>query len=362
VRVLHLETGTHVYGGALQVLLLVEGLRQRGVENILAVTEGGEVEGEALARDLPVHALPMAGEADLAFPFRFRSLIRATSPDLVHLHSRRGADTLGAMGARWTGVPLILTRRVDNPEPSWAVQAKYNLFSRVVTISQAIRRVLVEQGVDPEKIRCVPSALDPTPFENPAPRQYLLDEFGLGTEARVIGMAAQFIPRKGHEVLLRAIPEILKGNPESRFLLFGQGPGHQEVVEQIRKAELEDVVKLPGFRSDLPSLLPRLDLLVHPATMEGLGIILLQAGASGVPVVASVAGGIPEAVVHEETGLLVPPGDAEALASAVLSLLADPARAKAMGDSGRKRVREAFSVDKMVDGNLAVYRELLPRP
>jgi glycosyltransferase involved in cell wall biosynthesis len=96
--------------------------------------------------------------------------------------------------------------------------------------------------------------------------------------------------------------------------------------------------------------------------MEGLGIILLQAGASGVPVVASSAGGIPEAVVHERTGLLFPPGDSEALASAVVSLLTDEVRAKAMGESARSRVRDVFSVRKMVDGNMEVYRELLTGP
>jgi glycosyltransferase involved in cell wall biosynthesis len=359
VRVLHLETGKHVYGGALQVLLLVQGLQERGVENLLVVTEGSEVEGEALARNLPVHALPMAGEADLAFPFRFGSLIRSVAPDLVHLHSRRGADTLGAVGARWTGLPLVLTRRVDNPEPAWGVRAKYTLFSRVITISEAIRDVLVRQGVDAEKIRCVPSALDPTPFESPIPREAFLEEFGLGEDARVVGMAAQFIPRKGHEVLLRAIPGILDEHPEARFLLFGKGPGREKIRDRVRDAGLEDEVKLPGFRPDLPSLLSCLDLLVHPATMEGLGIILLQAGASGVPVVASSAGGIPEAVVHEETGLLVPPGDAGALAAAVSSVLADEVRRKALAESGRKRVLEVFSVSKMVIGNLDVYRELL---
>jgi glycosyltransferase involved in cell wall biosynthesis len=362
LKVLHLETGTHVYGGALQVLLLVEGLQKKGIENLLVVAEGSEVEGEALARDLPVQALPMAGEADLAFPFRFHSLIRSTAPELVHLHSRRGADTLGAMGARWSGVPLVLTRRVDNPEPAWAVRAKYNLFSRVITISEAISEVLVGQGVEPGKLRCVPSALDPTPFESPVSKQTFMEEFGLGEHDRVVGMAAQFIPRKGHEVLLRAIPAILREHPGTSFLLFGKGPGRKDILARVRDAGLEDEVELPGFRPDLPSLLPCLDVLVHPASMEGLGIILLQAGASGVPVVASTAGGIPEAVVHEETGLLVPPGDAGALASAVSSLLADEARRKALGESGRKRVREVFSVSKMVDGNLEVYRELLQAP
>jgi glycosyltransferase involved in cell wall biosynthesis len=263
VRVLHLETGTHIYGGALQVLLLVEGLEERGFENVLVAPEGSEVEAEALRRNLPVLSLPMAGEADLLFPLRFRKLIRATAPDLVHLHSRRGADS----------VPLVLTRRVDNPEPSWAVRAKYNLFDRIITISQAIREVLVGQGVDSAKVRCVPSALDPEPFEDPCRQGDFREEFGFTLEDRLIGMAAQFIPRKGHDVLLGAIPAILREHPRTRFLLFGRGPLQGEVSRKIQEAGLGDEVRLPGFREDLAAHLPCLDLLVHPATMEGLGIV-----------------------------------------------------------------------------------------
>jgi len=331
LRVLHLETGRHVYGGALQVLLLVEGLERRGIENLLVVAEGSDVGAQALSRGLPLHPLPMAGEADLLFPSRFRRLIRSTAPDVVHLHSRRGADILGGLGARWAGVPVVLTRRVDNPEPSWAVGVKYRLYDRIITISDAIRRVLIQQGVDQGRIRCIHSALDPGPFEKPCRKKAFMEEFGLASD----------------------------DHSRARFFLFGKGPLHAEVSRRVMDAGLEKAVRLPGFREDLPDLLPCMDLLVHPATMEGLGIILLQAAASGLPVVASAAGGIPEAVVDQETGLLVPPSDPEALASAVSTLLTDPAHARLMGDRGRHRIRSEFSVDRMVDGNLSVYRELL---
>ena len=102
-----------------------------------------------------------------------------------------------------------------------------------------------------------------------------------------------------------------------------------------------------------------MDLLVHPATLEGLGIILLQAGASGLPVVASAVGGIPEVVVDGKTGSLVPPEDPEALAATVISLLDDPVRLSEMGEAGRARIYRDFSVAGMVEGNLCVYRELL---
>ena len=184
------------------------------------------------------------------------------------------------------------------------------MYQRVITISEAIRRVIERQGVDPGRVRCVLSALDPAPFQEPCNRDAFRQAFGLAAEDLVVGMAAQFIPRKGHDVLLQAIPAILTDHPRTRFLLFGQGPLRSVVSRRVEEAGLSATVLLPGFRNDLPTLLPCLDLLVHPATQEGLGVILLQAGASGIPVVASQAGGIPEVVVHEETGLIVPPGNA----------------------------------------------------
>lgn len=365
MKVVHLEAGTHLYGGALQVLLLVEGLAGRGVDNTLVVPRGSEVEREARLRGLPLLPLPLAGEADLTFPFRFRKLLKEEQPHLVHLHSRRGADTLGALTTKLLGIPTVLSRRVDNPEAGWSLGAKYRLYDAVITISRAIGEVLEGQGVPPEKVHCVHSALDPAPFQGPCPEGAFRREFGLEShdstvgETAVVGMAAQFIPRKGHGTLLEAIPAILASHPGTRFILFGRGPLLEDVREQVRRLRLSNQVILPGFRDDLARFLPCFDVLVHPALREGLGIILLQASAAGVPVVATRVGGIPEAVVDGENGLLVPPEDPGALSRALDTLLSDPARAAAMGAAGTSRVRARFSVDRMVEGNLAVYRKVL---
>jgi glycosyltransferase involved in cell wall biosynthesis len=142
-------------------------------------------------------------------------------------------------------------------------------------------------------------------------------------------------------------------------LFFGKGPLAGPLQERIDRDGLAGHVRLMGYRDDLPRLLACMDLVVHPATMEGLGVSLLQASAAGVPVVASRVGGIPEAVRDGVSGLLVPPADVAALADAVLALLADPDACRRMGAAGRDLVAREFSVARMVEGNLAVYRELL---
>ncbi|KPK57860.1 MAG: glycosyltransferase family 4 protein [Gammaproteobacteria bacterium] len=358
MKILHVETGMHLYGGALQASYLVGGLAARGVESLLVCPFGSALAAEAYPEPVSVFAVPMGGDLDLPFVGRIRRLIKTHHPDLVHLHSRRGADWLGGIGAGLAGVPAILSRRVTNPEPRWVVPIKYRLFDRVIAISRAIAEGMIEAGVPESKIRLVHSAVPrPDPLAQRR-RGELLSEFGLPDNALIVGMAAQFIPRKGYEVLMGAIPQITARYPTARFLLFGQGPLQERIRDRAEREGLSESVRFTGFRKDLASYLGCLDLLVHPALDEGLGIVLLEACAAGIPVVATPVGGVPEVIRDRVNGLLVPAGDAEALAGAVMRLLEAKDLRIRLGRAGREIVEEEFSVETMVEGNLRVYREL----
>lgn len=359
MKIVHVEAGMHLYGGAQQVLYLLEGLRDRSCDNLLVCPPGSAIAQAARAHGLRVTELPLHGDTDLVFIPRLRQLLRRERPDLVHLHSRRGADLLGGIAARLAGIRCVLSRRVDNPEPAAWARLKYRLYDRVITISDGIRRVLLTEGVAPERVVCVPSAVDAAPFAHACERDWFLAEFDLPAEARVLGVIAQLIPRKGHRHLFAALPELLRRHSDLHVICFGQGPLHAELEAAITAASWRRRVRLAGFRTDLARLLPCLYGVVHPAEMEGLGVSLLQAAAAGVPIVASRAGGIPEAVRDGVNGLLVPPGDTGALARALEDLLADPQRAAGFGRRGRELVRQEFSIDRMVEGNLRVYTEVL---
>ncbi|HWH72651.1 MAG TPA: glycosyltransferase [Methylibium sp.] len=356
MKTLHVESGMHLYGGALQVVFLLRGLAARGEQPLLACPSGSAIAGSVRALGLPVHEMPMGGDLDVGLLGRLRALIRAERPDLVHLHSRRGSDLWGGLAARLEGVPAVLSRRVDNPEPRWWVARKYRLYAQVIAISEGIRRVLLAEGLTPQQVVCVHSAVD-TEAYRPAPgeRAWVRAEFGLPADAPLIAMAAQFIPRKGHRTLLAALPAVFAAQPQARVLLFGQGPEHAAIDALVRQAGWGDRVLLPGFRRDLARIVPGIDVLAHPAEMEGLGVALLQAAACGVPIVAGRAGGIPEIVRPGLNGELIEPGDAEALAGHLIRLLADTELRRRYGEAGRRLVLDEFSVDAMVEGNRAVY-------
>ncbi len=358
MRVLHVEGGRHLYGGARQVLYLLEGLAQRGVTNGLICRVDSPL-AKAAAGHAEVFAMPMGGDLDLSLIPRiyFRTLQFKT--DILHLHSRIGADVMGGIAGRLAGVPLVHSRRVDNPEPPWRVKLKYRLHDRVIAISEGIGEVLLAAGLPADKLRVVRSAVDCHAFAGPRNREILRERLGVPSESPLIGVVAQLIPRKGHQLLLEALPPLVAEFPDLRVLFFGQGPEAANLERRIAQAGLGNQVTLCGFRDDLPELLAGLDLLVHPATREGLGVSLLQASSAGVPIIASRAGGIPEAVREGVNGLLVPPGDVAALGQAIARLLRDPDLARRLGRGGRILMSAEFSIQAMVEGNLAVYRELL---
>jgi glycosyltransferase involved in cell wall biosynthesis len=350
----------NLYGGALQVLYLLQGTSENSeLENILVCPEGSDIGCRAEKLVNGFHRIPISGDLDIPFLFRMINIIKSERPDIVHLHSRRGADTLGGLAAKMSGTRSILTRRVDNPEFNPWARMKYRLYDRVITISEGIRDVLVKEGVPQNRIVTVPSAVDAAHYDKKCDPQWFRQHFGIQEGVPVCGVTAQLIHRKGHRYMIEAIPQILEKIPGTRFLLLGKGPLEGKLRSRCADLGIVDEVVFAGFRGDLDNFLGCLDLLVHPALMEGLGVSLLQAAAAGVPIVGTRVGGIPEVVDHGVNGILIPPADADALAEAVVRILKDRNLAGRMGEEGRRIARKRFSIEGMVEGNLRVYRSLM---
>jgi glycosyltransferase involved in cell wall biosynthesis len=349
-----------LYGGARQVAYLLEGLANYPGEHVLVCAKGAEIDKAVANLHIKTVPLPLGGDFDLGFIWRLRQIIREERPDLMHLHSRRG-DMLAALAGRWERLPTIHSRRVDNPPSRLDLRLKFPLFGKIVAISEGIRKVLLRAGVPAEQVLCVPSAVDTRRFRPLCSRESVLQEFGLKSDARLLGMVAQMIPRKGHDVLFEALPAILQEHPKTQALLFGRGPLDEELRRRAGERGLKWNVHFLGFRHDLENIIPCLDLLVHPAYMEGLGVSLLEAASCGVPIVASQVGGIPEIVLDGVNGHLIKPGDSASLARLVVELLDRPERLIELGKAGRERVLEKFSIERMVEGNFGVYAEFDPQ-
>jgi glycosyltransferase involved in cell wall biosynthesis len=354
MRILHIEAGRHLYGGVSQVRTLLNGLAAARVENVLVCARDGELASVSLAAC--VVPLRIDGDLDIRSLARFGRAIRSFAPDVVHVHSRRGADLWGGIAAARARVPAVLTRRVDSREPRLWGRIKFRPYARIVALSRAIEAQLRECGVGAERVARIPSAVDSARYRpDPSARARILTEFGLAHDARVIGVVAQLIARKGHDRLLAALPELVRREPRARVLFFGRGPREAILRAQLKALDLDEHVVFAGFRNDLPDVLPGLDVLVHPARREGLGVALLEAASCAVPIVAAAAGGVPDLIEHGRTGWLVDCDDPAALAAAVARVLSRPEERVRIGAAARSEVERRFAVEALVAAHLRLY-------
>jgi len=358
MKTIHIDLGRHLYGGGRQVVHLLEGLAALPGEPVLVCREGSELSRAVRNPAVRVRTLPFGGDLDLAWTGRLRRLIREEKPDLLHVHSRIGGF-LTALAGKLENIPMVHSRRVDNP-PHWIdLKFRFPLFRRIVTISEGIRQVMLAHGVPEAQLVCVPSAVDTGHYQPGGERGAFRRELGLTEDCVLIGVVAQMIPRKGHEVLFDALPAVLARHPAIQVLLFGKGPLEPELRRMVQTRGLESKVMFAGYRIDMHRVIPCLDVVAHPAWMEGLGVALLETAACGVPLVAARAGGMPEIVHPGVNGYLIEPGDSRALTGYLLDLLDHPDRRREFGEAGRRLVVERFSVERMVAGNYAVYQEAL---
>lgn len=363
IRSIHIDTARTWRGGQNQALQTVKGLRALGHPTMLVAHPDGELRRRApQTTDL----IPLAPrfEVDFHAAWRLARIIRHFQPRILHAHDPHGVALAAlAMGYRmpWPPPKLVASRRVDfRLRGNTLSRAKYRYVDRFICASGAIARILEADGIDPACITTVHEGVDLEHVAD-APPVSIHETFWLPHGAPVVLNVAALTPHKGQRYLIDAFAQVVRAVPDARLVILGQGELHDSLATQVRHLGLEKHVALPGFRTDVLSLMKTADLFVMSSVMEGLGTSLLDAMASARPIVATKTGGIPEVVVHEETGLLVPPRDANALAEAIIAVLQDPERARRYATAGFERVHRHFSVGRMVEGTVAVYETLLGR-
>ncbi len=357
MKIVHLETGRHLYGGARQVACLLNALTD--CDNVLVCRSQAAI-AEHVGGHVRVIEMPMHGDLDVGAKLRLQRVLEQQRPDVVHVHSRAGADRFGGRAARTLGMPAVLTRRVDNPEPRLWARHKFSSYAAIAAISTPIadwlRRCV---RIPAERVTQIASGVDVDGFaDRGQARANVAERYGIDPDRPVIAAAGQLIERKGHDVLLDALPSIVARHRDLRLVLFGRGPRAAALQQRARRLGLEANVIFAGFVGDLGALLAGFDAFVHPARSEGLGLVVLEALAAGVPVVASRAGGLVDAIEAERTGLLVPPGDPAALTAALLRLLEDAALGERLARAARERVQRRFSVPAMAGAYRRLYAAL----
>jgi glycosyltransferase involved in cell wall biosynthesis len=329
--------------------MLLPALAERGVEvSFLGLDDPSRAPDPFYEQlSVPFERVSAPRDLDPRLAVQVRRVVRKA--DLVHTHLVH-ADVYGALGAR----RLVSTKHNDDPFRAGAFRfverALARRASRIVAITQALARFQVEQvGLPAEKVAVIHYGLDDLPRAwgtNPS------DD--VPHDARVLLAVCRLEPQKGLDIAVRALAGVVGRHPDAQLVVLGEGPQRAELEELARS--LAAPAHFPGRVPDVAAWLRRADVLVHPARWEGFGLALLEAMLASVPVVATNVSSIPEIVLDGETGLLVPPDDADALAAAITRVLDDPAD---YGARGRARAETEFSVKRMADRTLAVYEKAL---
>jgi glycosyltransferase involved in cell wall biosynthesis len=356
MRVVHVDSAASWRGGQNQVLLTARAMAAQGHEVVLACRRGGVLDARARAAGLDVRAIPFRGDLWPPAAWGLARVLREVAPRVVQLHDPHALSAgllARALGPR---VPLVATRRVDFRLAGALSRAKYRAAARVVAVSGAIADVLEQDGIARSSIRVVHEGV---PDRAPAPGgREALRALGIPDGALVVGNVAALTDHKDHRTLLDAAARVVRTRPDARFVVVGDGELRAPLEAQARALGLGDRCVFAGFRRDLDVLLPAFDVFCLSSHMEGLGTSLLDAMAFARPVVATRAGGIPEAVEDGVTGRVVPARDPEALGAALADLLGDAAQRAAWGAAGRARFLERFTARRMAEATVAVLEEV----
>jgi glycosyltransferase involved in cell wall biosynthesis len=375
IRVLHVLTTLGGFGGIQDyVANLVTRIDPSRFEvEVACGPDAGPCVERVRSAGIPIHRMRLVRAVrpwtDLCGLVDVIRLLRAGRYDVVHTHMSKGAF-LARLAARLTGVPLVVFgahnvgviyfRGTLLAPLFWLIDRVMGAGFTDVLISDAEylrREVLRLRMIRPSKIVTVPAGIDLARLEAQSKQQ--LTGLPGPEQGLVVGTVSRLAPEKGLLTLVRAAPRILQAVPSTLFVIAGDGPQRGELEQAVRQAGLQQRFLFPGAVPQVAGLFRRLDIFVLPSRTEGLPIALMEAMACGCAAVASDVGGVSELIVHGESGLLVPAGNPESLADALITLLKDGALREQLGSGARRIVEAKFAVEAMVRGVESVYMSRL---
>lgn len=389
-RVLHLVTSFEAGGTERQFVELLKRLNpERFDVRLAALRVEGPFYYEIASRfpDIPVFPLTSFYNRNALKQLgRLRALLLRERIDIIHTHGFY--DSLfGAMAGRLSGAQVIASQRhlqlSARKVHAWGSRAIHRLADKIIVNSAAIGDAICQSSrATADKIIVIhnglcesltpPTGEQESPIDlslresasqylKPLPHNALCCELGLSPQVKLVGMVARLVAIKGHSYFLEAAARVAAEDADVHFVLVGDGPLKNDIAAQARQLGLADRLHLLGDRSDARRLVAAFDVAVLTSLSEGLPNTVMEAMSAGVPVIATAVGGTTELIDNGETGFLIPPADAQALAERLLFVLRHPAECQAVAQSGREFISSQFSMRRMVERVERLYEELMTR-
>jgi glycosyltransferase involved in cell wall biosynthesis len=355
IRVVEVIATLDAAGAERQMALLAARLdRARFEVEVVAITRGGPVEADLRAAGVPVTILAKRRKLSPRTLLALAARLREARPDVVHTHLFT-ANAYGRAAALLAGArAFVATEHATDPGKRAHHGAIDRFLARrsaaVVCVSEAVRRAYAARGIPAERLLVIPNGVDADALARAAG--------GVEAAPGLVVAASRLDRAKDVAALVRAIEALRRRGIEARLEVAGEGGERGAIEAEAARLGITGAVRLLGLQPDIAPALARGAVFASASRTEGFGLAIAEAMALARPVVAPRVEGIAEVVADGATGLLVPPGDEGALADALAALLSDPARARAMGEAGARRVRELFSAEKMVRSYEALFERV----
>ena len=384
--VMHIISDLGIGGAQEVVRTLAAYLPEHGCRPVVCTFRDGPLRHEIEQMGIPVELLPDRRHTVLSLPqflgdlWRIRralhELVERYQVDVIQTHLLRRLDFLVLTLRRAPGLPLVFwtvhntnfTLRAEHLQShKWLLRPKrvaYRLLYRLgnrwangfIAVSEEVRgAVLRDIGNVDENITVIPNGVDVRRYQSRIERRRVRSELNLDDDHHLMSVVGTLKEQKGHRYLIEAVSLLVSEHPQLRIAIVGDGELRHQLEAAVNTAELTDHVIFLGNRNDVPELLSASDSFVLPSLWEGLPMALIEAMAAGLPIIATEVSGTKQVMVADRTGLLVPPGDATALADAIRSLLSDPVQAETMGAAARARVVESFSAARQAQLHRNLY-------
>ena len=380
IRVLRLFSRLNIGGPAIHVILTTAGLDPKRYDSLLVVGREGDREGNFLnlaeAKGIPLRIIPTFGRRidplrDLITLVRLFRLMRRERPDIVHTHTAK-AGALGRVAARLAGVPVVVHTFHGSVFDGYFGPSVARFFQwierilalgtdAIVAVSERVAADLAERKITPrKKIEVVPLGLELGRFQDVQQRRgELRRELGVPPRARLVGSVGRLVAIKDLGTLLRSMVQLSATQPDSILLVVGDGPDRPALEMEAERLGLGSRARFLGFRDDLERIYADLDVAVNCSLNEGTPVALIEAMASGVPVLATAVGGTPDLLEEGRLGRLVPPGDPNALACALAETLSGGHDSAEKAALARRSVLQRFSLERLLGDLDRLYLRLL---
>ncbi len=367
MKLLHIISSAGIFGAENVLLNLNRVFQDNQITSYLICLKNfyrpdPEIHFEAKKQGFKSKVFICKNKFDIQTLFKIKHFIKKEEIQIIHSHGYK-SNLYGLVASRLSRVPIIATLHGWTSDTS-----KVRLYERLdrwiikkmdhlVCVSLSIKKKLEGLGLDNGRITFIPNVIDADKFDPDKAKDGLRQEFNL-QDNPVMGIVGRLNYEKGHIYLLRAMKDICSRIPTAKLLIVGDGVLKEELKKEAEYLGISGNVIFTGIRKDMASVYKSLDIFILPSLTEGLPLALLEAMSMKLPVIATGVGGVPE-VLSENEGILIPPKDAGILKRSILSLLADRALRKELGENARKKILSGFSLSSLFQKYMQIYSETM---